>query len=86
MWKFHFGKMERIINDLDGGILPPFQHQIINRNHSPSHINSISILKVNLMNSSYFTNYTIVNVKEMCQQTIRIHLQERGIIEKKEKT
>jgi hypothetical protein len=77
IWRFHLGKFERIINSVDGPVLEPFRHEIIQLNNS-QHVKSMSILRINLLNSSYYTNYTLMNVKDMCQQTVRVQLQERG--------
>jgi hypothetical protein len=91
MWKFSLNKMERIINDLDGGVLAPFQHSIRNTNLTISNNGVItkvlpgqlsgsqSVLRVPLLNESYYTNYTIMHTRDSCQQTIRVHLKETAL-------
>ena len=93
MWRFNFNKAERIINDLDGGILAPFRHILrhasssSSSNHSNSNrygnaassSGSQSLLRIHLLNSSYYTNYTIMHTRDSCQQTIRIRLGEQAL-------
>jgi hypothetical protein len=96
MWKFNFNRMERIINDLDGGVLAPFKHAIRHSSNvahmkryglserkrqlsiSSSH-GSLSVLRIHLLNSSYFTNYTIMHTRDSCQQTMRVRLAEQAL-------
>lgn len=79
LWKFNIGPHQRIITDMDGGVLAPFKHVLINDGISESNVNSISKLTVHLANSSYYTNYTLIHMSDMCQQTVRINLQERAL-------
>lgn len=77
-WKFGPEKNERMAVDMDGIILAPFQHQLIHLNDSPEPY-SVSVLKIKLVNASYYTNYTIMSISGNCQQIVKIHLKERGI-------
>ena len=80
MWKFQLDKGERMAYDADGQTMPPFKHEILHINETfPSSPYSMSILKVQLLNASYFTNYTIWSVSGGCYQTVRVNLKERGI-------
>lgn len=80
VWKFQMEKGERMAVDMDGYVMPPFQHNILNYNDSFSNDQySISVLKINLINSSYFTNYSIWSLNGGCKQTVRIHLKERAL-------
>jgi len=80
MWKFTYDRGERMAYDADGQTMPPFKHTIVNvEDEFPNQPYSISILKVPLLNASYFTNYTIVSVRGQCYQTVRIHLKERAL-------
>ena len=63
---------------MDGGVLAPFKHTLINDNISDENVQTISKLTVHLVNSSYFTNYSLLHLSDSCQQTVRINLQERG--------
>jgi hypothetical protein len=74
-------KNERIITDMDdqNQILPPFQHEFLTLNNSySSKPYSVSVLKIPLVNSSYFTNYTIISINSGCFQTVRINYKEKG--------
>lgn len=77
MWKFKMGDVERIINPPEGGILSPFRHEFLQLNNSIN-VQSVSKLKIYLVNSSYYTNYTLMNTRDSCQIKSRLHLQERG--------
>jgi hypothetical protein len=77
-WKFGPEKNERMAVDMDGVILAPFQHQLVHLNESPEPY-TVSVLKIKLVNASYYTNYTIMSISGNCQQIVRIHLKERGI-------
>jgi hypothetical protein len=90
MWKFALpNNVERVINDLDGGILPPFKHVIKATNLTISNgyivighsgtVGSQSILRIPLLNESYYTNYTIMHTRDSCQQTVRVHLKETAM-------
>lgn len=78
LWKFTLGNYQRLIINLEGDLLAPFKHTLINENIDDPSVKSISRLTVYLANESYYTNYTLVHLSEMCQQTIRLNLQERG--------
>ena len=81
IWKFKLNKNERIITDMDDQtqILPPFQHEFLTLNNSySSKPYTVSVLKIPLVNSSYFTNYTIISVNANCFQTVRINYKEKG--------
>ena len=41
---------------------------------------SVSVLKIALLNSSYYTNYTIMSLSGSCSQTVRIIYKEKGKI------
>jgi hypothetical protein len=81
MWKFTYDRSERMAYDADGQTMPPFKHSIINVDDKQNP-HSISVLTVPLLNASYFTNYTIVSVRGQCYQTVKIHLKERGKLNK----
>ncbi|CAF0714989.1 unnamed protein product [Brachionus calyciflorus] len=76
VWKFNMGNHQRIITDMDGGVLAPFKHTLINDDSS---FYSISKLTVYLVNASYYTNYSLLHLSDMCQQNVRINLQERAL-------
>lgn len=82
MWKFHMNKNERLIkNMIDNDILAPFKHELIDLNNSYSSSQyTISVLKVPLINSTYYTNYTIVSISGSCYQTVRINYKARGLL------
>jgi hypothetical protein len=91
MWKFSLNRMERVINDLDGGVLHPFKHVVKSKTNltlsssggivaANGHAGgSQSILRIPLLNESYYTNYTIMHTRDSCQQTIRVHLKETAL-------
>jgi len=84
MWLFHAGKSERVINPMDGPTLEPFAHELIQVNGSqhgqqPHLIKSVSLLHIRLLNSTFFTNYTLMTVGDTCQINIRVHLQETAM-------
>lgn len=78
MWRFHIGNSERIINPQEGPTLEPFRHDLVHYNNS-NMVKSMSLLHIPLLNSSLFTNYTLMNVNDMCQLTVRVHLQETAL-------
>lgn len=92
IWRFSLGghghgKSERIINPLDGPTLEPFRHELVQVNGSwnglsdlaaPNHIKTLSILHIRLLNSSYYTNYSLSYIGDTCLVTVRVHLQETG--------
>jgi hypothetical protein len=79
MWKYEMGKDERMAFDMDGVVYRPFKHEVLTlKNSQTDHEYSISVLTIQLLNSSYFTNYSIMDLNGQCQQTVKIHLKERG--------
>ena len=86
IWKFRFNKNERIINDFDGGVLQPFRHYLkkasgVVQFPGGESIEGAtqSILRINLLNETYYTNYTIMHTRDSCQQTIRVQFRERAL-------
>jgi hypothetical protein len=70
-----------MIKDLEGQILQPFRHDLITLNNSFTlKPYSVSVLKIALLNSSYYTNYTIMSLSGSCSQTVRIIYKEKGKI------
>ncbi|RNA05872.1 hypothetical protein BpHYR1_038079 [Brachionus plicatilis] len=78
IWRFTLGNYQRLITNLEGDLLAPFKHTLVNDNIDDPNVQSISKLTIYLANESYYTNYTLVHFSEMCQQTIRLNLQERA--------
>jgi hypothetical protein len=76
MWTFKHGGLERVINDFDGGVLSPFRHEFVN--HESEDYHSVSRLTVYLINSSYYTNYTVLNTRDSCKINLHIHLIQTG--------
>lgn len=70
-----------MIKDLEGQILQPFRHDLITLNNSYTlKPYSVSVLKIALLNPSYYTNYTIMSLSGSCSQTVRIIYKEKGKI------
>jgi hypothetical protein len=80
MWKYQADKGERMAYDFDGQVLPPFKHEILKVDEPfPQVPHSISILTVRLVNSSYFTNYSIYSVKGNCYVNVKLNLKETAL-------
>ncbi len=81
MWKYQVEKGERMAYDFDGQTMAPFKHEIVHIDEPfPQVPHSISILTVHLLNSSYFTNYSIFSVKGNCYVNVKINLKETGML------
>lgn len=78
IWMFQMGDTKRVLYDDEGNTMAPFKHELVDMNtHDPHHAYSMSILQVPLLNSSYFTNYTLSSVSGGCHRTVHIQLEER---------
>jgi hypothetical protein len=80
-WTVKLGKHEIMALDMDSEVLYPFGHDYIPDYTSSSNPrpHTVSILKVPLLNASFFTNYTIGLVNEGCFHTVSIGLRERAL-------
>lgn len=79
MWKFYLNNEERMAYDMEGVAMAPFKHTIIHVDENPAHPYSISVLKVPLLNASYFTNYTCVSLAGSCFRTVKINLKQKAL-------
>lgn len=79
LWKVRLDKVERLAYNHVGETMQPFRHEVRTKVDPFSQRKySISVLKVPLLNSSYYTNYSIWSISGQCHKTIRIRLKERG--------
>lgn len=78
MWKFSYNNEYRMAIDMDGVTMPPFKHKIIHV-EDPKQPYSISVLRVPLLNASYYTNYTCVSVMGQCYRTVKINLKQKAL-------
>lgn len=80
MWKYQIEKGERMAYDFDGQTMRPFKHDIVHIDEPfPQVPHSISILTIPLLNSSYFTNYSIFSVKGNCYVNVKVNLKETAL-------
>lgn len=79
MWKFYLNNEQRMAIDMEGVAMAPFKHSIIHVDENPEHPYSISVLKVPLLNASYFTNYTCVSLIGSCYRTVKINLKQKAL-------
>jgi hypothetical protein len=77
LWQFPYNNQKRLIVDMEGAVMPPFKHEIIDEYHN-GEPHSVSILKVPLLNSSYYTTYSCMSLTDSCSKTVRVNLKERG--------
>lgn len=80
MWKFSYNNEYRMAIDMDGVTMPPFKHKIMHvEDNYPNQPYSISVLRVPLLNASYYTNYTCVSVMGQCYRTVKINLKQKAL-------
>lgn len=78
LWQFPYNNQKRLIVDMDGAVMAPFKHEIINEFHN-GEPHSVSILKVPLLNSSYYTTYSCMSLTDSCSKTVKVNLKERAL-------
>lgn len=78
LWQFPYNNQKRLIVDMDGAVMAPFKHEIIDEYHN-GEAHSVSILKVPLLNSSYYTAYSCMSLTDSCSKTIKVNLKERAL-------
>ena len=81
VWRYQLEKGERMAYDFEGQTMSPFKHEIVHIDGPfPQVPHSISILTIRLLNSSYFTNYSIFSLKGNCFVNVKVNLKETGLI------
>lgn len=79
IWQFRYNNEFRSAVDMDGAVMQPFKHEIIQVDNYPGNPYTISVLKVPLLNSSYYTNYKCTSVLGNCFRVVKINLKERAL-------
>lgn len=79
LWQFSYNNNYRSIVDMDGIVMAPFKHELIEERDHLGQAYSVSILKVPLLNSSYYTLYKCMSVSGSCYKEVKINLRQRAM-------